>query len=337
VTTPALDIVPDCLGLEGTVDSILAVQRSDGLIPWVEGGRADPWNHVEATMALAVAGERAAAERAFWWLESNQGADGSWPAAYGSDGSVLERHVDTNAVAYVATGVNHFLLSTSDLDFVSGYFSVVEAALDFVCRVQRHDGMIPWSIGDDGRCATDSLLAASASIFQSFSSGVVLARALGVRRPAWSSAAEKLARCISVHEADFADKSVFAMDWYYPVLAGVIDAVAARQRLDERADDFILFGEGVRCRSDGRWVTAAETAECAIAYARAGSKTTARRLLSWADALRDDGGAYLTGLVHPERSEFPPGERSTYSAAAVVLANDVCSGGPTASLFFPLR
>ncbi|HWC10036.1 MAG TPA: methyltransferase domain-containing protein, partial [Acidimicrobiales bacterium] len=42
-----------------TVGSIAAVQLGDGMIPWFPGGHADPWNHVEAAMALAVGGRRA--------------------------------------------------------------------------------------------------------------------------------------------------------------------------------------------------------------------------------------------------------------------------------------
>jgi len=38
--------------------------------------------------------------------------------------------------------------------------------------------------------------------------------------------------------------------------------------------------------------------------------------------------------VHPERVHFPGGERSTYSAAAVVLATDALDGtGPASGLF----
>ena len=42
-----------------TVDTIAAVQEPDGMIPWFPGAHADPWTHVEATMALAVGGKAA--------------------------------------------------------------------------------------------------------------------------------------------------------------------------------------------------------------------------------------------------------------------------------------
>jgi len=51
-----------------TVDAIASVQQPDGNIPWVPGGQTDPWNLVEAAMALDVGGKYAEAERAYDWL-----------------------------------------------------------------------------------------------------------------------------------------------------------------------------------------------------------------------------------------------------------------------------
>ena len=38
--------------LQQTVDAIADWQLPSGMIPWFPGGHADPWNHVEAAMAL---------------------------------------------------------------------------------------------------------------------------------------------------------------------------------------------------------------------------------------------------------------------------------------------
>ena len=38
-----------------TARAIASVQLPDGCIPWEDGRHADPWNHVEAAMALDVA------------------------------------------------------------------------------------------------------------------------------------------------------------------------------------------------------------------------------------------------------------------------------------------
>ncbi len=50
---------------DGAVARILALQRADGAIPWFDGGVVDPWNHTEAAMGLATAGEIEAATRAY--------------------------------------------------------------------------------------------------------------------------------------------------------------------------------------------------------------------------------------------------------------------------------
>ncbi|WP_405987633.1 prenyltransferase [Streptomyces sp. NBC_00872] len=65
-----------------TVAGILAVQHRDGAIPWFRGHHLDPWDHVEAAMALDAAGEHTAAARAYEWLARHQNEDGSWYAAY---------------------------------------------------------------------------------------------------------------------------------------------------------------------------------------------------------------------------------------------------------------
>ena len=89
----------------------------------------------------------------------------------------------------------------------------------------------------------------------------------------------------------------------------------------------------MRCVADKDWVTAAETAECALAHLAAGEVGMAAALLDWTRDLRHDDGSYFTGMVHPQRHHFPAGERSTYSAAAVTLAATALSGaGPLVPL-----
>src|SRR3546814_2851253 len=58
------------------------------MIPWFPGGHSDPWNHVEAAMALDIGGRRAEADRAYEWLVGLQRDDGSWHQYYiaGEDG-----------------------------------------------------------------------------------------------------------------------------------------------------------------------------------------------------------------------------------------------------------
>ena len=65
-----------------TVDAIAAVQLPDGNIPWFEGHHTDPWNMVEAAMALDVGGRHREAESAYGWLRAMQRPDGGWHAYY---------------------------------------------------------------------------------------------------------------------------------------------------------------------------------------------------------------------------------------------------------------
>ncbi len=65
-----------------------------------------------------------------------------------------------------------------------------------------------------------------------------------------------------------------------------------------------------------------------------GGRAEARLLLEWAQDQRCDDGSYLTGYVYPQRASFPPGEHSTYTAAAMILADDALAGRGGASGLF---
>jgi hypothetical protein len=124
------------------------------------------------------------------------------------------------------------------------------------------------------------------------------------------------------------------MDWYYPVLSGALEGDRANSRIDDWWDTFVMEGLGVRCVSTGPWVTAAETAECALALDATGRSDEAARLLTWTRAHRCSDGSYLTGIVYPEAVTFPSAERTTYTAGAIVLAADALSNAtPAAGLF----
>ena len=81
-------------------------------------------------------------------------------------------------------------------------------------------------------------------------------------------------------------------------------------------------------------MTAAETAECSLAHVAVGNLATAIDLLFWTRAHRNDDGSYWTGLVYPTMERFPNGERTAYTAAAVIMAADAIDGGTEASRLF---
>ncbi|HEX2043121.1 MAG TPA: hypothetical protein VHF24_10850 [Acidimicrobiales bacterium] len=320
--------------LGATVDTIAAMQEADGMIPWSPGRHADAWNHVEAAMALDVGGRRREAEAAYRWLARTQRPDGAWHQYYLAGARVKEATLDANVTAYVATGTWHHFLSTGDTGFLEELWPVVERAVGFVLALQAPGGEVIWARHADGRPWPFALLTASSSTLWSLRCALAAAGCLGQERPDWELAASCLASAIAHRPGAFLPKDRWAMDWYYPVLCGVVTGEAARRRLGTGRARFVMDDLGARCVSDRPWVTAAETAECAVAHLAAGEDEWAARLLASTRLLRHPDGSYFTGMVHPERVHFPGGERTSYTAAAVVLATDALGGtGAAAALF----
>ncbi len=319
--------------IDATGAWIASMQLPGGLICWYQGGHADPWNHVEAAMALLVAGYRAEAERAFDWLAANQLPDGSWCHYYLADG-VEEPRRDPNVCAYLATGMWWHHLVTGDTGLLRQLWPVLDAAISFVLRLQQPGGEFLWSVDADGVPGRFALLTGSASIHHSLRCAVAVAERLGHERPEWELAAARVAHAVAHRPDAFAAKSAWAMDWYYPVLCGAVAGAAGRDHLAERYDRFVMGGLGVRCIVGNPWVTAAETSECAMALDAVGLRAQAVALLDWTRHLREDNGGYWTGCVHPECVRYPGGERTTYTAAAVLIATHALYGnGRAAGLF----
>jgi hypothetical protein len=319
--------------LQATVDSIAAQQQPDGLVLWFPGGHADPWNHVEAAMALALGGRRADAERAYQWLADHQRHDGSWHHYYLADG-VEDPKFDANVIAYVAAGALHHYLLTEDRGFLETMWPVVERAVEWVLDLQTARGEIIWARHPDGTPWPFALLTGSSSILHSLRCAIAIAEELGHERPDWELSAALLSNVIRTVPDAFEQKLRWAMDWYYPVLGGAVLGDDGRRHLAAKWDVFVMEGRGVRCVSDRPWMTAAETCECVMAHLAVGEDDKARDLFRWAQALRADDGAYFTGLVYPQRKTFPGDECSTYTAAAVVLAHDALTGASPASGLF---
>jgi hypothetical protein len=333
VRLPEIPGILDAPEVATTVDVIAEVQLADGMIPWFPGGHSDPWNHVEAAMALLVGGRRADAERAYDWLRANQRSDGSWHHYY-VDGGVEDPKFDANVCAYPAAGVWHHFLATGDRGFLEELWPVIERAIDWVLDLQTARGEIRWARHADGTPWPYAILTGSSSIYHSLRCAIAVAEELGHERPDWELSAARLGYVVARRPEYFAPKNRWAMDWYYPVLSGVLTDDDARARLDERWDTFVMEGLGVRCVSDRPWVTAAETCECVMAHDAAGEQGKALALFEWAQHLRRPDGSYWTGMVYPEEKTFPGAERSTYTAAAVVLAADALAGSnPTSGLF----
>jgi len=329
-TLPAVDGIVSAADIRATGESIAALQVPSGQIPWFPGGHCDPWNHVETAMALDTVGLHAEAEAAYGWLRDVQQPDGSWYQYYLGD-AVEQDKFDANTIAYIAVGVWHHWLCTGDTGFLREYWPVVDRAIEWVLALQRPAGDIVWARHSDGTPFSFSLLTGSSSISHSLRAAIAIAAELGQERPHWRPAAERLADCIRNNQAAFAPKKRWAMDWYYPVMSGVLRGDAGLQRLRAGWDEFVIEGAGVRCVSNQEWVTSAETCEAVLAYLAVDERETALRLFDWAQCNRDADGSYFTGMVFPDRVNFPAGERSAYTAAAIVLAADALSQATPAS------
>jgi MMP endo-(1,4)-3-O-methyl-alpha-D-mannosidase len=332
---PTVDGVISAREVQQTVDAIASIQQPDGNIPWTPGNHTDPWNLIEAAMALDVGGRHEEASRAYEWLRSMQREDGSWHAYYvGTD--VKDATLDTNVTSYIANGVWHHYLSTGDTGFLEEFFGVVERAVDAVLDHQTGTGEIAWRADDP---ADGALLTGSSSIYASLRCAIAAAERLGRERPDWELSLGSLAIAIAHRPDRFLDKARWAMDWYYPILGGVLRGEAAHARFAAGWDTFVVQGRGVRCVSDAPWVTAAETCECVMALDAIGAERQALELFSSVHFLRDDEGGYWTGANfdgerYHEDGELYPVEQPTWNSAAVVLAANALGGdGPTAGLF----
>jgi hypothetical protein len=324
--------------LRPSVDFLLASQRPSGEIPWFEGGHTDPWDHTEAAMGLSIAGEHAAALRAYQWLADMQLDDGSWWACYraGEPDLTVERR-ETNYVAYVATGVWHHFLITRDDAFMKRLFPVVSKAIDFVLRYQSPEGDIDWAVDPDGAPLGDALVTGCSSLYKSLECAILIAEHTGQSAPLWRAARARLGQALKDRPERFdrtwESKSRYAMDWFYPILSGWVVGEDAKTRLAQRWSEFVEPGIGCRCENHQPWATVAESCELTLALLAAGEREQAAELFSWLIQWRDTDGAWWTGYQFAEQVLWPK-EKPTWTAGAVFLAVDALTHHTAASGLF---
>ena len=335
IEIPTVEGVISAAEIAQTVKAIADVQLSDGNIPWFPGGHTDPWNLVEAAMALDLGGQHEASRAAYNWLAHMQRPDGAWHAYYLGN-EIEDATLDTNVTCYIATGAWHHYLITGDTQYLQELWPTVESAIDFALDFQRETGEIAWR-GDDPD--DGALLTGSSSVHLSLRCAIAIAERLGHERPDWELSLGALAIAVAHRPDVFLDKERWAMDWYYPILGGVLRGYPAHARLAARWSQFVVDSRGIRCVADRPWVTAAETCELVMALDAVGSDQAARRLFEWVQFLRADGGGYWTGANFEDEAflldgELFPEEQPTWNSAAVVLAANALAGtGPTAGLF----
>ena len=320
-----------------TADYITSVQQPDGSIPWFEGGYTDPWDHVESAMGLSICGKYPEAENAYKWMKETQRDDGGWWNAY-KDGTIEDdSRTESNFVAYLATGVWHHYLVTGRRNFLRQMWSTVEAAIEYVLNLQTDYGEICWAVDSQVGVREDALITGCSSIYKSLECAINIAAILEKKRDNWTLARNKLGHTIRNHPERFdrtwESKSRYSMDWFYPVLTGVVTGPAARSRINSKWDTFVVDQLGCLCVSDEPWVTIAESCELTMSLIAAGDRKKAAQIFSWLHNFRLKDGSYWTGYVY-EKKELWPEEKPTWTAGAVLLAADALANATQASQLF---
>ena len=251
-----------------------------------------------------------------------------------SQDRVEQDKLDANVCAYVAAGVWHHVLLFDDDGFAEAMWPVVERAIDFVLDLQTPRGEILWARHADGTPWSFALLTGSSLDLPlaalrhrpGRAARPRAARLGAVGRPPRPRHRPRARRLRA--EAPLGDGLVLPGALRRrrrrgrPRAAGGAVRPVRRRRprrpLRERpAVDHRRRDLRVRPRPPRR--------------RRAG---TAEELFSWTAQYRHDDGRYWTGTVYPDEARFPAGERSTYTAASVVLAADALAGASPASKLF---
>ena len=307
-----------------TGESIARVQDRSGAIAWPDG-HVDAWDHVECAMALSACGLREPARRAYRWLRETQRADGSWPR------SVESGRVDRSG----GRKPPRRLCRRRRLARVPGdrrRAARADHVADGTARggvgarpghAARRDAL---GAGRGRRCRgrTRCCPGARAS---------TRACAARWRWPSWPTTRGRTGNSRRTSSGTWwpgtrrRSRTRAGSPW-----TGTTRCSAARSAARTRTAGWRRAGtrswfpvSGVRCVSDEPWVTAAETCELVIALDACGMRDRALEVFASVQHLRHQDGSYWTGWQFANQAPFPR-ERSSWTAAAVVLAADALAG-----------
>ena len=321
------------INIDAVCRLIAKTQLPSGEIPWGEGQKTDPWDHIESAMGLSTGGYLCEARRAFEWSARMQLEDGCWYSAY-MQGAPVDMTRDANLSSYIAVGVFHYYLITADVDFIERMWPTVSAAIDFALHLQTKEGEVHWAISPAGRVDPMALLTGSSSIYMSLKCALAIAQILGRPAPKWKNALIKLGDAIRYkpHLFNIA-KSRYSMYWFYPILAGALTGADAQKRIDRYWGKYMIEDQGVRCVSDEPWVTLAETSEMIIALAAMGNRELAKIIFSWIADRRYDDGSYWCGFTFPEMIIWPEDKLTWTNAVTLMAADAIYDLTPAGQLF----
>ena len=314
----------DLLFYKESIDYILDVQLTDGSICWEKNAKLDPWDHIEAAMGLSVAGKIEESKKAFYWMKENQENDGSWLSEY-INGLPIGTKKESNFIAYIATGLLHNYLINKDINFLEEMFPTMDLAIRFVLSMQSKDGDIFWA-KEEENILDDSLITGCSSIYKSLDCAEAIYKMLGYKHQHITQSKERLKEALvekpNRFDRNCPSKERYSMDWYYPVLCGVIYGQKGLIRIQDKWEKFVVSGLGCKCVNDEPWVTVAESSELVLALLTLNQREKAECLFNNLHQWKDkEDNLYWTGYVYPDK-KFWPVEKTTWTAAAVLLAAD---------------
>ena len=315
---------------------IAGTQKENGAIPWYDGDKTDPWDHIESAIGLTIGGYLEEARQAFLWMARTQLEDGSWYASY-RDGGPEDRTRETNMSSYIAVGLFHYYLVTRDRSFLEHMWETMRSAIEFAISHQTPRGEIYWARSPEDIVDPMALLTGSSSIYMSIKCALAIARLLGHGMPAWKEAKENLGNAIRCKPHLFnMTKSRFSMYWFYPVLSGALTGIEAQERIEKYWKKYVVNGQGVLCVSDEPWVTLAETSELALALSAMGNMSLSEIVFGWICEKRFDDGSFWCGHTCPDMTVWPE-EKITWTNAVVLMAADAIYDLTPASCLFSHR
>jgi hypothetical protein len=236
--------------------------------------------------------------------------------------------------AYLGVGLWHHYLITGDLELLEKMWLTLKRAIDFALSLQTDEGEIYWAISPEGKVDPMALLTGCSSIYMSIKCALAIARLL--HRPSynWPDAWKRLGEALRHKPHRFnMTKARFSMDWFYPILCGVVRGEAAQKRIDRGWKRFVVEGLGVRCVSDQPWVTIAESSELVLSLAAMGNTDLARIVFGWISDHTYADGSFWCGFTFPDMVIWPE-EKIAWTNAVALLAADALYGlTPGADLF----
>jgi hypothetical protein len=213
-------------------------------------------------------------------------------------------------------------------------WQTISAAIDFAVSLQTPDGEIYWAISPEGKVDPMALLTGCSSVFMSIKCALAVANILGHKKPLWREALDKLELAIKHKPFLFnMTKSRYSMDWFYPILTGVLTGNDAQRRIDKYWKKFVVEDRGVKCVFDEPWVTIAETSELALALSSMGNRGLAMIVFNWISDRKYEDGSFWCGFTCPDIIIWPEDKITWTNAVALMAADALYELSPAAQIF----